>query len=56
MQALLDRLVLVDSESKSAALFNYEEAHLFGLRSVYVIHVCLSLCYMSMSVNDDNYV
>ena len=32
LQALLDRLVLVDEEAKSAALFNYEEAHLFGLR------------------------
>ena len=29
--------MLVDSESKSAALFNYEEAHLFGLRYVYIL-------------------
>eukprot|EP00118_Oscarella_pearsei_P019053 m.199524 g.199524 ORF g.199524 m.199524 type:complete len:1322 (+) comp39573_c1_seq7:174-4139(+) len=38
---LVDKLVLVDSEPKMAALLQYEQSHLFGLRFLSVLTTCL---------------
>ena len=33
-QELIDRLVVIDSDAKVHSLFNFEQSHVFGLRSV----------------------
>ncbi|CAL1530647.1 unnamed protein product [Lymnaea stagnalis] len=41
IMALIDRLIIVNSEAKIHSLFNYEQSHTFGLRLLSVMVSCL---------------
>ncbi|XP_048254918.1 protein broad-minded-like isoform X2 [Haliotis rufescens] len=41
VDALMDRLVMIDSPAKIHSLFNYEQSHSFGLRVLCVMTSCL---------------
>ena len=51
VQALLDRIVLVNSESRMLSLYHYDESHAFGLRFVIVLcNFCFIHCLLMIII------
>jgi len=57
-QALLDRIVILDSPVKAHSLFNVEQSHAFGLRyiNIYIMFLCLDKTNLDYEINNKQYI